>query len=77
MLTLEMIDVLVPEHTVLRYQEKVICSDDDRVGGLNFDKLDKEYRCKRCCLLDILYETHDCSEQPRIHIDVLDVGTVR
>ena len=53
-LTQDIVDLLVPTHTVLRYKEEVVCTDENRLGGFSYDFADKEWRCKRCCLLDLL-----------------------
>lgn len=53
-LTRDVVDILVPDHTILRYQKEVICTDEDRRGGFHYEFESKAWRCKRCCLLDIL-----------------------
>jgi hypothetical protein len=73
LLTLAMVDALVPTHTVLRYEKSIICNDTDRVGGLDRDVTNKEWRCKRCCLLDLIQYPR---EEVVIHIDILGVGNV-
>jgi hypothetical protein len=54
-LTKELIDAAVPNHTVLRYETDVTCSDDPRNrAGFDAEFADKEWRCRRCCMLDCL-----------------------
>jgi hypothetical protein len=71
MITLATINELVPKHSVLRYQDKVICSDDNHLGGLHVEFSGKEHRCKRCVLLDVLEEPY-LLEQWGLNI-VLDI----
>ena len=74
-LTRGTIDLMVPEHSVLRYQEGVVCRDDNRLGGFARDFADKEWRCKRCCLLDLL----DGNAPPHaaVALEVSGCGNVR
>jgi len=78
-LTLDIINTLVPEHSILRYQDKVICSDDKRVGGLRHEFADKEWRCKRCVLLDLLddYPVPEWAQEAAVVLQVRYVGNVR
>lgn len=74
-LTRDVVDILVPDHTILRYQEGVICTDDDRRGGFSYDFAAKEWRCKRCCLLDIL--DGDAPDDVDFVLEVHGYGNVR
>lgn len=79
-LTKEIIDLLVPYHTVLRYHDEVICSDENHVGGLDYTFADKEWRCKRCVLLDLVSEDeYDdyLSKFAEVRIEVYGIGNVR
>ena len=83
-LTRELVDIAAPEHTQLRYQGRVICTDDNRLGGLNADFEHKEWRCKRCVLLDIIEErelldpdTLNDWGPPEVRIEVYNRGNVR
>lgn len=79
-LTLELVNIAAPEHSRLRYKDDVICSDDKRLGGLDVEFEAKEWRCKRCVLLDILQsqEWRDWGEcKPELVLEVHNVGNVR
>lgn len=74
-LTREIIDNFVPHHTVLRYEIECICSDEDRRGGIYYDFANKEWRCKRCVLLDLL-EKGEIPDWVQIDLEVDGYGNV-
>lgn len=74
-LTLAIINKFAPKHTVLRYQDEVVCTDENRRGGFRFEFLAKEWRCKRCCLLDILDDR--APDDVELSLEVYDVGNVK
>lgn len=74
-LTKDIIDIFAPTHTILRYQEKIVCTDEERQGGFHYGFADKEWRCKRCCLLDILKDGA-CPEGVEITLQVRGCGNV-
>jgi hypothetical protein len=84
LVTRALVDTAAPEHTRLRYHDQVICTDDNRLGGLNADFTHKEWRCKRCVLLDIIegreildpQTLEDCGP-PEVRIEVYNRGNVR
>lgn len=53
-LSLEAINTLAPSHTTLRFKKSLLCSDEKPVCGFNIQIPSKEWRCKRCCLLQML-----------------------
>lgn len=76
-LTPQLVDLFAPEHTQLRYQDRVICTDDDRKGGMFAAFEAKEWRCKRCFLLDLIDEHEHLENPPRLFLEVFDWGNVR
>ncbi len=77
-LTPEVVELFAPEHTQLRYQNRVICADNDRKGGMFAAVESKEWRCKRCFLLDLIEEHEFLDENPpRLVLDIYDWGNVR
>ena len=76
-LTPEIVDLFAPEHTQLRYQDRVICTDNDRKGGMFAALESKEWRCKRCVLLDLINEHEFLENPPRLELDIYNLGDVR
>lgn len=75
-LTKRMIDFLVPEHTVLRYEKSIICNDENLAGGFRREIAPKEWRCKRCCLLQIAQNDLSVPDDVTLDLEVNGWGNI-
>ncbi len=68
----DIVDIFAPKHTDLRYG--VRCNDATRRGGYSFQFENKEWRCLRCCLLDIIDDHNNVPDDAELLLSIYANG---